>query len=99
MPLNRRKFLTNTSLLLAGTGLTGALPLESLAFMRKYIAPSDRIHVGLIGCNGMGFADLSSILKNSEVNVKAICDIDDNVLQKRSADLEKAGIKKPVWYK
>ncbi|MBD0295699.1 MAG: Gfo/Idh/MocA family oxidoreductase [Flavisolibacter sp.] len=47
----------------------------------------------------MGFSDLSSMLKTGEIQVKALCDVDDSVLQKRTADLEKAGVKKPDTYK
>ena len=31
------------------------------------VAPSDQVRVGVIGCNGMGFSDLRSILKVPEV--------------------------------
>lgn len=98
MAISRRNFLSNGSMLLAGAGLSAALPMQSLAQMRRYISPNDRINIGLIGCNGMGFTDLSSILKNSEANVIALCDVDNRVLEKRTADLAKAGVKKPIWY-
>lgn len=96
---SRRKFIKNSSLLMASTILPSVYPLEALASIRKEVAPSDTINVGLIGCNGMGFTDLSSILKISEVNVLALCDVDDEVLRKRTADLGKAGVKKPKHYK
>jgi predicted dehydrogenase len=98
MKLSRRKFLANGSILMAGAGLSAAIPLEGLAKIRKLVAPNDQINVGLIGCNGMGFSDLTSMLKISQVTVKALCDVDQSVLQKRTADLAKAGIKKPKWY-
>ena len=91
--------MKNSSLLLASTILPSVYPLEALASVRKSVAPSDTINVGLIGCNGMGFTDLASILKISEVNVIALCDVDDEVLRKRTEDLTKAGIKKPKHYK
>ncbi|MBD0297989.1 MAG: Gfo/Idh/MocA family oxidoreductase, partial [Flavisolibacter sp.] len=99
MSHSRRKFIANSSLLAAGAGLSSLLPLESLAAIQKKISPNEAIQVGLIGCNGMGFSDLSSMLKTGEIQVKALCDVDDSVLQKRTADLEKAGVKKPVTYK
>jgi predicted dehydrogenase len=73
--------------------------MELLATMRKPVGPNDRINIGLVGCKGMGFSDLSSMLKISETNVIALCDVDKNVLEQRTADLEKAGIKKPMWYR
>lgn len=48
----------------------------------------------------MGFSNLSSMLKLNEINIAALCDVDESVLKRRTADLEKAGgIKKPMWYK
>lgn len=96
---NRRKFIKKSSRLAMGTGAAFLFPMELLAAMRGYISPNDKIGVGLIGCNGMGFSDLSSMLKMSETQIVALCDVDDSVLKKRTADLEKAGIKKPKWYK
>src|SRR5690606_33116315 len=52
----------------------------------------------LIGCKGMGFADLTSLLKRSEAHCIALCDVDQNVLSERTADLAKAGINKPQLY-
>lgn len=94
----RRQFVKKGSLVMAGMGATMVFPMELLASIRKNVSPNDKIQVGLIGCKGMGFSDLSSMLKNSEVEVIALCDVDENVLQQRTADLEKAGIKKPKWY-
>ena len=99
MVYNRRRFIQKSSLALAGSSAALFFPMEMLASIRKRVGPNDRINVGLIGCKGMGFADLSSMLKISETNVIALCDVDENVLKSRTADLEKAGIKKPKWYR
>lgn len=98
MALNRRDFLKNGTAGLAVTGASFLFPMELLAAMRKKVGPNDTINIGLIGCNGMGFSDLTSILKMGDTNVIALCDVDENVLQSRTLDLEKAGIKKPTWY-
>lgn len=96
---NRRNFIKKSTLALAGTGASFMFPMELLATIRKRVGPNDRINVGLIGCKGMGFSDLSSMLKISEVNVIALCDVDKSVLESRTSDLEKAGIEKPMWYR
>lgn len=95
---NRRSFIRKGTAGLVMTGASFMFPMELLSMMRKKVGPNDTINVGLVGCNGMGFSDLSSFLKMSEINVIALCDVDENVLQARTADLEKAGIKKPKWY-
>lgn len=83
---------------MAGLGATFLFPTEMLAMVRRTVSPNDKIQVGLIGCNGMGFSDLNSMLQNSEVEVVALCDVDENVLRAKTAELEKGGIKKPKWY-
>ncbi len=99
MGLDRRDFLKNGTAGLAVTGASFLFPMELLAAVRKKVGPNDTINIGLIGCNGMGFSDLTSLLKMGDTNVIALCDVDENVLQVRTADLEKAGIKKPKWYR
>lgn len=94
----RRQFVKRGSLYVAGLGTSFLFPTELLASIRKTISPNDRIQVGLIGCKGMGFTDLLSLLKNSEVEVVALCDVDENVLRERTADLQKGDVKKPKWY-
>ena len=76
----------------------GAGMLISPAMMRaagKKVGANDKIRVGLIGCNGMGFSDLQSFLKNKEVECVALADVDQGVLDRRVADVEKIQGKKP----
>ena len=56
------------------------------------LAPSDTVRIGVIGVNGMGWADLTAALKVPGVQVAALCDIDRNVLDKRMKDLAKAHV-------
>lgn len=99
MHSSRRDFIKKSSLFMLGTGVSMLFPVELLATYRKRVSPNDRIQIGLIGCKGMGFANLVSMLKNSEATIVALCDIDDAVLAKRTEDLAKAAIAKPKWYK
>ncbi len=94
----RREFVKKGSLGLMGLGAPMFFPVELLAKIRKNVSPNDRIQIGVIGCKGMGFADLISTLKISETEVVALCDVDENVLRSRTEELEKAEIKKPKWY-
>ena len=59
---------------------------------RQLVSPSDQVNIGAIGLNGMGWADLSSALKIPGVNVVALCDVDENVLNNRMKDLAKMKI-------
>jgi predicted dehydrogenase len=87
----RRVFLKNTAITTAGLTL-----VPTLSSALTGCAPSDRINVGLIGCNGMGFADLSAFLGHSQVECIGLCDIDESVLNRRAADVEKMRGKKPA---
>jgi predicted dehydrogenase len=89
---DRRKFIQNSSALVAGSFLFSSLNNKAFAIFKNKIAPSDQINVGAIGINGMGWADLSSALKIPGVNLVALCDIDQNVLDKRFAELTKKNV-------
>lgn len=90
MEYSRRKFLHTTGQTIAGAGLLSALPWELIAANKRRVSQNDRINVGLIGANGMGWADATSMMKIPEVNLMAICDVDQNVIDRRVAELKKA---------
>src|SRR5512133_914047 len=85
---SRRDFIRNAYLLAA----SGMIPAGAYSLGRKPGA-NDTIRVGLIGVNGMGFSDLTSFLKNPEIDCIAMCDIDKILLEKRVADLKEQGIR------
>ena len=86
---DRRSFLQNTGLLMAGSTLISSIDNKAFAYFKNRVMPADQINVGVIGINGMGYADLTAALKIPGVNVVAICDVDKNVIDKRLADLSK----------
>jgi len=70
------------------------LSASSIVYQHKTFAnPSSVLKVGLIGANGMGWSNLTAILKVEDVVCTAICDVDENVLNKRVDELEKRNIK------
>src|SRR5687768_12457758 len=96
MNKSRRIFLRNTSITALGSGLLAATPMELLAMLRKGRTAAS-INVGLIGCRNQGWNNLVSMLKIPEVQCTAICDIDQNILQQRKADLEKINNKPALF--
>jgi predicted dehydrogenase len=94
MKSTRRKFIKTASVLAAGS----LLPLETITASRKSVSALDKIQVGLIGANGMGFDDLTSFLKNPEIECVALCDIDKNVLNRRTDDILKMNLARPKLY-
>lgn len=99
MTTSRRKFILQSGLLAAGTGLITALPADAMGLWKRRISANDKIGVGVIGINGMGWANINAMLKaNPETHCVAICDVDQNVIEKRLQDLEKNFSMKPRTY-
>ena len=99
MNSSRRHFIKHSAALTAGFGILGGLPEDTLALVSKRISPNDKIGVGAIGINGMGWSDLSAMLKaNPDTVCVAICDVDASVLRKRAEDLDKNFSMKPAQY-
>ena len=96
MESNRRTFIRKTAYTTTGIGLTSIIPSEVWG---ARTAPSDKINVGLIGCRNMGFGDLQQQLKSTEVNCAALCDVDDMVLNKKSAEIKAKYNQSPQLYK
>lgn len=97
--MNRRNFLEKTALTVAGIGMT---PLIGGSYQSVFgqTAPSNKVKVALIGCRSQGWSNLNKFLDYPEVECVALCDVDDEWLNKRAADVEKkAGKKVPNLYK
>jgi len=94
MNSSRRTFIKKSALATSAIGLASAMP-GVLSAAIKPVSPNDKIIVGLIGCNGMGFANLKSFLNQPDVECAALCDVDKNVLEKRAAETLEITGKKP----
>lgn len=100
---SRREFCKNSTKLAIGAGLVSMMPLTSSC------SANDKIVFGAIGVRNMGFSNVRSFLKNPNVECGAICDIDDEILNRRAAEVEKINeekiangekltIKNPILY-
>jgi predicted dehydrogenase len=94
MASSRRTFIKTAAVMAAGS----VIPFESFSIGRSGISANDKVRVALVGGNSMGWSDLTSFLKNKEVECVALCDIDKNVLTNRTNDLLKMGLPKPKLY-
>ena len=89
---SRRSFIKNSSATLAGLGLMEFFPADMYANMRSKVGANDKINIGLIGLKNQGFNNIRAFLKVKDINVLAICDIDDEQINKRKDDLSKLGV-------
>jgi predicted dehydrogenase len=65
---------------------------------RRRVSANDKIQVGLIGCKGMGWANLTAMMKVADVEPVALCDVDARVLTERGAELRTASGRAPRLY-
>src|SRR3984893_17697767 len=91
--LNRRDFLI--------TGAAGLTALGSAAFLGRpelVMGANDRVRVAICGVRGRGGDHLHNYSQLPNVQIAALCDIDENVLRQRLAQMEKMGLTKPATY-
>jgi len=88
--MKRRSFIKTSAL--AATALPTLFSIPSRAFG---LTPNDKINVGLIGCNSMGWYNTTSILQLKDVNLLGVCDVDQRVVKQRTADYEQYRDNKP----
>jgi len=97
MTFSRRQFLGNASLAAAAAAVSSIPVLGSE--LRRTVGPNDRLRIATIGVKGRGLDHLNQWLKMADVEVAAICDIDENVIHGAVDRIEKVSGKKPVYYK
>jgi len=90
---NRRKFIKTATVATAGISLGASIP------MNFRMGANEKLVCGLIGANGMGNANLNAFLRQANTECGAICDVDENVLNRRIAEIEKLQGKKPKGFK
>jgi predicted dehydrogenase len=86
---SRRQFLEGATL--AALAAAAAPRAAGAQEAPKTTAPSDRVRFGVIGCKGMGWADMRSALKTEGVECVALADVDQSVLDERAKEPALAG--------
>ena len=94
----RRQFMKNALACSVGLGSAGSGAGPARVGSGR-VSANGTLAVGLIGCRNQGWTDLSAFLKHREVVCAALCDVDEEWLFKRAADVEKLRGKKPVLFK
>jgi predicted dehydrogenase len=84
--MNRRHFVMGS--LAAGAALRS----------RALASPNDTVRVACVGVHAQGRTHIAKYSAMQNVEIAAICDVDESVLHSRVAELEKAGKKRPAAY-
>src|SRR5579871_6996361 len=84
--MNRRHFL------MSAAAAAGAAGLRGLA------SPNDTIRIACVGVRGQGNQHIHEYLKMPNVRIAAVCDVDENVLNQRIGQIQKATDRKPDAY-
>jgi predicted dehydrogenase len=88
--MNRKEFLKNTSL--------ASLALATSSAGSAFNSKEQKVRIGIIGTGLRGQNHLDLLLRRNDVEVKAICDIDDRMLSMSKEMITKSGKKMPAVY-
>jgi len=68
--MNRRKFISTSAIIAAGISV---LPRYVLGGP-KFVAPSDKINIAIIGAGGQGRTNMRELIKHDDAQIIAVCD-------------------------
>ena len=93
MEIDRREFLKSS-------GKAVTVGAATLALAGKVLGANDRVRVAVCGVRGRGHDHIRGFhnLAGSNVEIAALCDVDENVLNQRLADVEALGAARPKGY-
>ncbi|MCY3998808.1 MAG: Gfo/Idh/MocA family oxidoreductase [Flavobacteriaceae bacterium] len=77
--MNRKEFIKQSSLVI-GLATVGPTTLNFANHSIDVLGANDQIRIGTIGINGMGWTNTLSLLKIPNVELVAICDVDQNII-------------------
>jgi len=96
----RRQFIVRTGAVAAVGAAAPFMRIADAASLKGISkSPNDKLVIGLIGCGGMGAANMRSLMGFEDVEVAALCDVDDNRVTNDYRDVEKKYGRKPDVYK
>ncbi len=94
--VSRRTFLKSGAK--TGAGLVAMSGLGLVGATGTVLGANEQVRMAVCGVRGRGFDHIKQFSKLPNVQVAAICDVDENVARKRMADMEKMGLPKPKYY-
>lgn len=94
--ISRRDFLKKSAKTSAAFAAVGAISF--LPRPERVLGASDRVRVAVVGLHGQGFSHVEQYAQLRNAEVAALCDVDESVLNKSLAEMEKRGMAKPKTF-
>src|SRR5262245_52518611 len=88
-PINRREFLGASAANAAGMAAAGMAGLTGVAAVAK-AGPNERLAIGVIGIRNQGKTLAGLLAAFPDVDVAALCDVDEGLLPQVGRDIEAA---------
>jgi predicted dehydrogenase len=93
--ITRREFLRSSA---SGAGVAALGGITFLTAPARVYGANDRVRVCVVGLHGQGWSHVEEYSKMKDVEIVALCDIDENVLNRRLAEMEKMKLPKPQTF-
>ncbi len=94
--LTRRTFLQGS--VAGAAGLAAASGITFMTETDRVFGANDRVRVAICGVRGRGVDHIRNYSQLKNVEIAALCDIDENVLRQRVAGMVEKGIPQPATY-
>ena len=91
---NRRDFVKSSAV----AATVGTLGFNINSYAANVKSPNDTIRVACVGVKAQGNSHIREYLKMPNVEIAAICDVDEKIRNQRISEIEKASGKKPAAF-
>jgi predicted dehydrogenase len=78
--------------------LLGSMAAAGASQVRALASPNDTVRVACVGVHGQGRTHINRYSQMQNVEIAALCDIDESVLNSRLDMIEKMGKKRPAAF-
>jgi predicted dehydrogenase len=95
MDESRRDFLKSGSMVAAAAAIPGSL--HALSVPGRILGANDRVRVAIVGLRGRGESHIKGYGALPNVEIAALCDIDDSVMSERLAQVRKMGFQPKTY--
>ena len=99
--MSQESEITRRNFLKSGASAAGLAALGGITFLtepQRVFGANDRVRICVVGLHGQGWAHVEEYSKLQNVEVAALCDVDENVLGQKLGQMEKMKLPKPQTF-